>query len=63
MIDSNKNAPSNFNSYYPNVYINNVFYEHVFDALGVRPAIALANDLLVAKGDGTSEAPYELLTD
>ena len=32
-----------------------------FSTNGVRPAISLSHDLLVSRGDGTSENPYELV--
>ena len=32
-----------------------------FSTNGVRPAISLRNDLVVSKGEGTSENPYELV--
>ena len=58
-------SPSSFNNntasefqVYPSGGLNsgNVSY-----ASGVRPAIALAHDLVVERGTGTSESPYELV--
>ena len=42
---------------YSGGFSNNI----VWNTYGVRPAIVLANDLLVERGTGTSEAPYELV--
>ena len=40
---------------------DDMYYFTVNYAYGVRPAISLRNDLIVSRGTGTSENPYELV--
>ena len=42
-------------------YSGTLSYYGVDNTHGVRPAIALANDLIVERGTGTSTNPYELV--
>ena len=60
-------SPYYFSDFYANEFIvsftGSFRYEYVFFMRGVRPSISLAHDLIVAKGEGTSTSPYELVTD
>jgi len=58
-------SPLGFSYYYAiefSVYSSGSLSEDGVDStIGVRPAITLANDLVVERGTGTSESPYELV--
>ena len=49
------------NEFYVNS--NGLNNSSVLFTYGVRPSVSLAPGILVSRGEGTSEAPYELLTD
>ena len=46
---------------YSNGYLNHSGYTS--NAEGVRPAVSLANYMLVVRGDGSSEHPYEVMSE
>ena len=50
-------------SYAEGFYVssNGLNFNSVYNTFGVRPSISLRNDLLVERGTGTSESPYELV--
>ena len=57
-------SPNYFSSYNANgfsVYSYGLYSSSVYSMSGVRPAIVLANDLIVERGTGTSTNPYELV--
>ena len=59
-------SPSSFSQYYSYTYevtsSGNLNYSNNdYNSNGVRPSIVLTHDLIVARGDGTSENPYELV--
>ena len=60
-------SANNYSSYYVSLYAVNssgdVTGAFEVNSEGVRPAISLANYMLVVRGDGSSEHPYEVMSE